>query len=112
MEGHIVDIEYDDGTCEIACIKSDTGTDYTVSILEYETNGLYKFSDDILTVPKESISGFYDTTSLYETGLYTKVDEVYYEAVDESDPDVVYYSSDESESDSEVSLCDEDEDSD
>lgn len=109
MERQIVDVEYQDGTCEIAQIVSDLGNGYSVRVLDYDRRcGLYYFSDETLLIPKDSISGFYDTTSLIETGLYREYDDTYYELVDESDPDVVYDSSDESESDSEVSLCDED----
>lgn len=108
MEGQIVDIEYDEGVCEIAQIAFEVVGEYAVRVLEYDRRGLYRFDDDTVMVPKESIAGFYDTTLLEDTGLYTKYDDTYYEMVDESDPDVVYDSSDESESDSEVSLCDED----
>jgi|TARA_B110000285_G_scaffold234650_1_gene312356 hypothetical protein len=107
MEGQIVDIEYEDEICEIARIVFEVGDDYAVQVLDYDRRGLYIFSDDTLLVPKDSVSGFYDTTLLEETGLYTKYDTIHYEMVDESDPDVIYDSSDESDSDSEVSLCDE-----
>lgn len=109
MERQIVDIEYQDGSTEIARIISSTGDDYIVRILHYDRRcGLFKFSEETIAVPRESISGFYDTQSLEDTGLYMKYDDVYYEQIDESDPDVMYNSSDESESDSEVSLCEED----
>ena len=108
MERQIVDIEYQDGSIEIARILSSTDDDYHVRILHPDRRGLYKFSEEVFVVPKESVSGFYDTQSLEDTGLYMKYDDVYYEQIDESDPDVVYNSSDESESDSEVSLCEED----
>jgi len=108
MEQQIVDIEYQDGSCEIARIISSIDNDYIVRILDRDGRGLYKFGEEVIVVPKDSVSGFYDTQSLDDTGLFVKYDDVYYEYIDESDPDVVYGSSDESESDSEVSLCDED----
>lgn len=108
MERQIIDIEYQDGSTEIARVVSSTDTDCHVRVLYRDRCGLFKFSEEMVIVPKECISGFYDTQSLEDTGLYTKYDDVYYDQLDESDPDVVYNSSDESESDSEVSLCEED----
>lgn len=107
MENQIVDIEFEDGISEIAQITKDTTEGYEVRLLEYDRGGRYIFGDVGYIVPKESVSGFYDTTDLEETGLYEKVSETQYELVDQSDPDVYIDTEDEeeSESESDISLC-------
>lgn len=105
MRGQIVDIEYEDGDVNIARIVDDTDPDqFVVTSLVYRPlMDMFRFSTQSHAVPRESVAGFYDTTDLEETGLYTKVDDVYYQPVDSSDTD---YDSDDSSSstDTEVSL--------
>lgn len=105
MRGQIVDIEYEDGDVSIAQIVDDTDPEhFMVMRLVYRSSvDLFRFSTHAHPVPRESVAGFYDTTDLEETGLYTKIDEVYYQSVDSSDSD---YDTDESSSstDTEVSL--------
>lgn len=107
MENQIVDIEFEDGMSEIAQIVKDTADGYEVRLLEYDRGGRYIFGDAEYIVPKESVSGFYDTTDLEDTGLYEKVNDTQYELVDQSDPEVYIDTEDEeeSESESDISLC-------
>lgn len=106
MIGEIVDIEYEDGAVNIGKIVSDEGSEYAVVGLCLSM-GLFKFSKVAHKVPKESIAGFYDTKNLEDTGLFTKVDETYYDAVDTSDEDFEYESGYDSETESDISLISE-----
>lgn len=106
MIGEIVDIEYQDGAVNIAKIVSDEGSEYAVVGLCISM-GMYRFSRIPHTVPKESIAGFYDTKNLEDTGLFTKIDDTYYDAVDTSDEDFEYDSGYDSESESDISLISE-----
>lgn len=105
MLGQIVDIEYEDGDVEIAKIVDDTDPEqFMVASLIYRSSvDMFRFSARVHPVPRESVAGFYDTTELEDTGMYTKVDELHYQAVDSSESD---YDSDDSSSstDTEVSL--------
>lgn len=104
MEGQLVDIEYDCGFVELAKIVEETQENYTVTHLVCTTSGLYRFSRDSYPVPKESVAGFYDTTNLEDTGLYNKINDIFYEAVSSSDSDYEFWTEEESDTDSEVSL--------
>tara|TARA_Y100000389_G_C17465382_1_gene525014 strand:- start:2218 stop:2535 length:318 start_codon:yes stop_codon:yes gene_type:complete len=101
MIGHIIDVEYDDGTVNIAKITLDAGTQYVVSSLVC-IGEFYRFSRRTHIIPKESVTGFYDTTDLEETGLYMSRGDTYFEAVDMSDTE--YECESNSSSDTEVSL--------
>jgi len=101
----IVDVACDDGTIQIAQTIAEDDDSYTVLFLVRGKNG-YVFSDDACVVPKESISGFYDAEALEDTDLYMKTS-YGYELIDDSeDEDFEYSETDESESD--ISLDDED----
>lgn len=104
MEGQIVDVEYECGLVDIAKIIEDTGDSYVVSHLAQTDDLRYRFSRFSYAIPKEAVSGFYDTTDLEDTGLYRKIDDVYYEAVMSTDSDYEYESDDVSDTDSEVTL--------
>ena len=106
MIGEIVDIEYQDGAVNIAKIVSDEGTEYAVVGLCISM-GMYRFSRIPHTVPKESIAGFYDTKNLEDTGLFTKIDDTYYDAVDTADEAFEDGRAYDSESDPESSLISE-----
>ena len=56
---------------------------------------------------KDAVSGFYDTTNLENTGLYEKLKNGMYTEVDESDFEYELASSEDDESESDVSLDDE-----
>tara|TARA_X000000368_G_C22968174_1_gene684184 strand:+ start:427 stop:762 length:336 start_codon:yes stop_codon:yes gene_type:complete len=85
MERQIVDIEYDDGTRCIARIIKDLGTELQISTLEYHGYETWKFSEELEIVPRESISGFYDTMCLDDTGLFEQLKNGMYATVDPSD---------------------------
>ena len=104
MEGQIIDVEYDCGLIEIAKIIEDTNNSYVVSHLTHTNDLRFRFSRHSYQIPKESVSGFYDTTKLEETGLYKKIDDEYYEAVSTIDSDYEYSSEEETDTDSDVTL--------
>jgi hypothetical protein len=105
MEGQLVDIEYENGLVEIAKIIEDTPDHFIVThLVRVFGDTRFRFSRMSYPVPKESVSGFYDTKDLEETGLYKKIDETFYEPVNDSDSDDDYSSDDSSDSESEVSL--------
>lgn len=106
MDNQIVDVEFEDGSVSMCKIIKETQTEYLISELEYVGNEKFKFSDITTLIPKEAVSGFYDVTSLDETGLYVKVSDDMYESVSDSDSD--YEVSSEEESETDISLCDED----
>jgi|TARA_B110000503_G_scaffold79046_1_gene121437 hypothetical protein len=103
MEGQIVDVEYECGLIDICKIISVDSNIYSVKPLVYDPDlFLYKFSHYTHQVPIESVSGFYDTTELGETGRYVKEnDSIYYRSLDESDPEFEYDTDDVDESESE-----------
>lgn len=103
MIGHIIDVEYDDGSVNIAKIVADAGVEFVVVPL-VSVYGNYRFSRHPHSVPKESIAGFYDTTELEDTGLFVKLDDTYYEAVTS---DSEYECDSDSDTETDVSLEDE-----
>ncbi len=109
MEGQIVDVEYEDGESDLCKIVTQHTDYYTVKPLVYDPDiYMYKFSHYTHQVPIESISGFYDTTVLEDTGQYIKVDGVHYRSTDDSDPEYEYDTgSSDTDSGSEISLYDE-----
>jgi len=107
MEGQIVDVEYDDQQVDMCKIISQHTDHYTVKPLVYDPDKyLYKFSHYTFQVPIESVSGFYDTTDIEDTGQYIKIDGVYYRSVNDSDPEYEM-DSDDSDTESDISLYDE-----
>jgi len=108
MEKQIIDIEFGDGIVCIGQIRKDFGHDLQVAILEHIGDGLWDFDEELECVPRESVSGFYDTTDLEKTGLYERTKTGLYEEVDASDTEYVLPSDiDNDDSGSEVSLEDE-----
>jgi len=107
MNNQIVDVTFEDNVVSICQIMRETDTDYVVSELVYKSHGMYAFSSEYQTIPKDSVSGFYDTTSLEDTGLFVKANGDLYEPVDSSDEDYEESSEDEYSSESDVSLDDE-----
>ena len=101
MIGHIIDVEYEDGDVNIAKIVADAGSEYVVVAL-VNVSGLYRFSRHTHTIPKESITGFYDTTELEETRYFAKLDDTYYEHLETSDSD--YDDESDTDTDTDVSL--------
>ena len=99
----IVDVQCEDDTIQIADLVSET----EVRFLKRIKSNLYDFEDEITTVPKESITGFYDVENLEDTDLYVKVPGGYDLVDDSEDEDFVCSESDEEDSESE-SLVEED----
>lgn len=108
METQIIDVDFDDGFKSIAKIIKDGQSEYEVALLEYYGDGEWDFdTEETITIMKDSVSGFYDTTDLENTGLYEKLKNGMYVEVDESDFEYELASSEDDESESDVSLDDE-----
>lgn len=104
----IIDVYCEDDSIQIAKIIDDCNECYNVIFLEETTKGIYNFSTEIISIPKESVSGFYDVENLEETGIYSKIPNGY-ELYDE-DEDFICDSESDTETESECdSECDEDE---
>ena len=107
MERQIVDIEYEDGSQHIGQIYKDLGNHFSVNFLGYAGDGLWDFDQELECIPKDSVSGFYDTKNLEQTGLYEMTKTGLYEMIDLSDTEYVLPSDTDDDSGSEVSLVDE-----
>jgi len=108
METQIIDVDFDDGFKSIAKIVKDSYNEYEVALLEYYGDGEWDFdTEEPILITKDSVSGFYDTTYLESTGLYEKLKNGMYTEVDESDFEYELASSEDDESESDVSLDDE-----
>ena len=108
METQIIDVDFDDGFKSIAKIVKDGQSEYEVALLEYYGDGEWDFdTEEPILITKDSVSGFYDTTDLENTGLYEKLNNGMYVEVDESDFEYELASSEDDESESDVSLDDE-----
>jgi len=108
MENQIIDVDFEDGFKSIAKIVKDDQGEYEVALLEYYGDGEWDFdTEEPILITKDSVSGFYDTTDLENTGLYEKLKNGMYVEVDESDFEYELASSEDDESESDVSLDDE-----
>ena len=108
METQIIDVDFEDGFKSIAKIVKDIYSEYEVALLEYYGDGEWDFdTEEPILITKDSVSGFYDTTDLENTGLYEKLKNGMYVEVDESDFEYELASSEDDESESDVSLDDE-----
>jgi len=108
MENQIIDVDFEDGFKSIAKIVKDGQSEYEVALLEYYGDGEWDFdTEEQILITKDSVSGFYDTTDLENTGLYEKLKNGMYVEVDESDFEYEIASSEDDESESDVSLDDE-----
>ena len=108
METQIIDVDFDDGFKSIAKIVKDGQSEYEVVLLEYYGDGEWDFdTEEPILITKDSVSGFYDTTDLENTGLYEKLKNGMYVEVDESDFEYELASSEDDESESDISLDDE-----
>lgn len=101
----IVDVICDDGTVQIAQTISKDEHSYSVLFLKKKKD-FYTFDDEVVIIPKESISGFYDVDRLEDTELYMMTPNGYELIDDSEDEDFEYSETDESESES---LIEEDE---
>jgi hypothetical protein len=105
MKGQLIDVKYENGCVDIVKIVECTGEDYSVVSLLKTSDGMYRFSQIAHWVPKESVAGFYDTTELEMTDMYTKKPEYgedCYEQTDLSDREYETESESESESESDT----------
>lgn len=105
----IIDVECEDGTTQIAQTISESEDHYIVNFLEKTQDNFYHFSVEDEEVMKESVSGFYDVEELEDTELFAKFPQGYVLLDDSDDEDFECSSSDEVDSDDDVSLVDEDE---
>jgi len=106
----IVDVTCEDDTIQIARIIHERGDMYAINFLEPKRQGVYDFSSNVETVPKDSVSGFYDVENLEDTGLYYRTGNGYELVDDSDDEDFVCSESGESDTDTEdESLVDENE---
>jgi len=101
----IVDVICDDGTVQIAQTIAEDENSYSVLFLKKKKD-FYNFDDEVVIVPKESVSGFYDVDRLEDTELYVTTPNGYELVDDSEDEDFEYSETDESESES---LIEEDE---
>ena len=102
----IIDVQCEDSVI-LARIVQEAENAYNVNFLEKIRSGIFQFSNIVEAVSKDSVSGFYDVAKLEDTGLYVQTAKGY-EPIDESE-DEDYQCSDESSSDEDISLIDEEE---
>tara|TARA_B100000073_G_C23741493_1_gene573840 strand:- start:3562 stop:3885 length:324 start_codon:yes stop_codon:yes gene_type:complete len=105
----IVDVKCDDDTTQIARVVKEGEHNYDVNFLERVHSSVFNFSQDVESVSKESVSGFYDVENLEKTGLYVHTHRGYEIIDDSEDEDFTCSESETDESEDDVSLVDEDE---
>jgi len=105
----IVDVKCDDDTTQIARVVQESEHNYVVNFLERVHSSVFSFSQNVESVSKESISGFYDVENLEKTGLYVHTQRGYEIIDDSEDEDFTCSGSETDESEDDVSLVDEDE---
>lgn len=82
----IIDVNCEDDTIQIARIINEHTNTYEINFLEETGKGIYNFSTEVTSIPKEAVSGFYDVETLEETGIYFKT-LTGYEPYDDEDED-------------------------
>jgi hypothetical protein len=102
----IVDVECEDGTTQIARTVLENQDSYIVNFLERNKNNFYDFIDQDETIPKNTVSGFYDVDTLEETDLFAKFPQGYV-LLDDSEDEDYEATDDEEETDDDISLVDE-----
>ncbi len=105
----IVDVKCDDDTTQIARVVQESEHNYAVNFLERVHSSVFNFSQDVESVSKEYVSGFYDVENLEKTGLYVHTHRGYEIIDDSEDEDFTCSGSETDESEDDVSLVDEDE---
>ena len=105
----IVDVKCDDDTTQIARVVQESEHNYAVNFLERVHSSVSNFSQNVESVSKESVSGFYDVENLEKTGLYVHTQRGYEIIDDSEDEDFTCSGSETDESEEDVSLVDEDE---
>uniref|UniRef100_A0AB38ZMF3 Uncharacterized protein n=1 Tax=Mantoniella tinhauana virus 1 TaxID=3111543 RepID=A0AB38ZMF3_9VIRU len=102
----IIDVECEDGTTQIARTVLENQDSYIVQFLEKNKYNFYDFIEESETIPKDSVSGYYDVDNLEDTNLYVKVPNGY-ELIDDSEDEDYECTTDEETEDE--SLVDEEE---
>lgn len=102
----LVDVLLTSDIVSVARVVEDRGQTLKVKLLSRHHDGLYIFDEEIEEVPVESICGYYDTDDLEATGAFKRT-RFGYEEISSSDSEYEPSVSDESESESDVSLDDE-----
>lgn len=97
MKNQLIDIVLQDNVISLARVLEDMGPTLMVQLLKKNKKDVYEFAEYPEEIPRESISGFYDTDDLEKTGLFIKT-EYGYEEVSESDSDYEPAETDTSES--------------
>ena len=105
----IIDVKCDDETTHIARVVKENESEYVVNFLERVHSSVFNFSQNVESVSKESVSGFYDVDNLEKTGLYIHTQRGYEIIDDSEDEDFTCSESETDESEDDVSLVDEDE---
>ncbi len=105
----IIDVDYEDGTTQIARTVVENNDTYVVNFLQRNTFRLYDFLQEDEEVNKASVSGFYDVDTLEDSVLFVKCPQGYEFIDDSEDEDFECTDSDEDDSEDDVSLVDEDE---
>jgi len=101
----LVDVLLSEDVISIARVIEDLGQTLKIQLLSKHTDGLHIFDEDIEEVPVDSICGYYDTDDLEETGMFKRT-RFGYEEISSSDSE--YEPSESEDSESDVSLDDED----
>ena len=102
----IVDVAFEDGSVSLCRIEHElNANEYLVREFVCHRDGTCKFNGETQPISKDSVCGYYDVTDVEDTGLYRKAAEGIYEPIYDSDED--YEMSTDEESDSDVSLDDE-----
>ena len=102
----IVDVQCDDHSIQIAKIVKYSGDSCEVKFLERIHSSVFKFSDHVEMIERDSICGFYDVDNLEDTGIYVHTQRGY-ELIDDSEDEDFTCSDVESEESDDVSLIDE-----
>jgi hypothetical protein len=97
MKNQLIDVVLEDNVISLARVLEDMGPTLMVQLLKKNKKDVYEFVEYPEEIPRESISGFYDTDDLEKTGLFIKT-EYGYEEVSESDSDYEPPETDSSES--------------
>lgn len=97
MKNQLIDVVLQDNVISLARVLEDMGPTLMVQLLKKNKKDVYEFVEYPEEIPRESISGFYDTDDLEKTGLFIKT-EYGYEEVSESDSDYEPPETDSSES--------------
>ena len=97
MKNQLIDIVLRDNVISLARVLEDMGPTLIVQLLKKNKKEVYEFAEYPEEIPRESVSGFYDTDDLEKTGLYIKT-KYGYEEISESDSDYEPGETDSSES--------------